>query len=304
MHGGREGGQGMSRECPRCARRLREVGTDGATVHGCESCGGVWLPYGQWQRLCAAEGALVRADERFRALARATQVGGSMRCADCEADLRPFRIGHEHSVELFSCPACQGIWADDGHLAMAERFVRATANAETGCRACPAVALSPRVPCPRCNEPNYPSELVCWACGTALQGRQGAMLCPGCEQPLADTMELGRRLFVCLRCAGVWVGPGMAHHLVACSWSELCQVEQGLLARVGGGLPGVGPVVDRPEPLCPECQVELRLRTISERQCAQVRWCPDCLGLWLEQGKVTLVYYLTNGDREPHARPR
>jgi len=293
----------MSRECPRCARNLREVGTDGATVHGCESCGGVWLPYGQWQRLCGTDGALVRADETFRALARATQVGGNMRCPDCEADLRSFRIGDEHSVELYACPSCQGLWADDGHLALAQRFVRA-AEGERNCRSCPATVLSPRVPCPRCGEPNYPSELVCWACGTALQGRQGAMLCPCCEQPLADTLEQGRRLFVCLNCGGVWVGPGMAQHLVECSWAELSQVEQALLARLGRTLSGARPVVDRSDPLCPECQVEMRLRTLSEKQRAQLHWCPDCLGLWLEQGNVTLVYYLTNGDREPRARSR
>src|SRR5678816_1826222 len=66
---------------------------------------------------------LMEVERTFQRAMFSDGTGGDMRCPSCEAQLREFSFPHTPNVSLDACPACKGIWVDDGEIAaIAERM--------------------------------------------------------------------------------------------------------------------------------------------------------------------------------------
>lgn len=98
-------------KCPEDRKELVVGVHDGQVGHGCDSCGGMWLPavfveslaYGRELRLSEFYGELLSRESDPRQIACPTACG-VLSCA---------RI---HEVEVDWCPDCRGVWFNRGEL--------------------------------------------------------------------------------------------------------------------------------------------------------------------------------------------
>ena len=86
------------RSCPDCSTPLKPATLRGASLEYC-TCGGVWLPFGQLERLLGH-------DMPGDALGGET----SRRCPDCTLTLTPVVLPGGIPVE--TCSTCRGQWLD------------------------------------------------------------------------------------------------------------------------------------------------------------------------------------------------
>jgi Zn-finger nucleic acid-binding protein len=116
--------------CPRCALALRDVRSDESVLHGCTSCGGVWLDRAVVERLSRARDPdLERAAGRILGLMRPPP---GLRdplicCPVCAAPLRRTEIANSVS-QIDVCDA-HGTWFDRNEVVT---FAEASAEARAG----------------------------------------------------------------------------------------------------------------------------------------------------------------------------
>jgi Zn-finger nucleic acid-binding protein len=116
--------------CPRCASALRDVRSTESVLHGCMSCGGVWLDPATVERLSRARDPdLERAAGRILGLLRP---GPGLRdplicCPVCAAPLRRAEIANSVS-QIDVCDA-HGTWFDRGEVVA---FAEASAESRAG----------------------------------------------------------------------------------------------------------------------------------------------------------------------------
>ena len=111
--------RGMTRPCPKCVpqqpltsqRAMGPHGEVAVTVDVCGHCRGVWLDFGELQRLHALHAFImgITSNEAWQADLK----GGG--CPSCGSDtgLRRIPVG---AFAVDRCPECQGLWFDGGEL--------------------------------------------------------------------------------------------------------------------------------------------------------------------------------------------
>lgn len=121
----------MDLVCPHCGCTLSAGRAASTTVHGCASCGGVWLDNMASQKLVSA------VDPSVLSLADAASRMASMpfpphearpRCPVCRGDLQPVRV-EAVGVALDTCNI-HGTWFDRGELQAVARSFAATRKTE------------------------------------------------------------------------------------------------------------------------------------------------------------------------------
>jgi Zn-finger nucleic acid-binding protein len=269
-------------------------------VEGCRGCGGIWFEHVELTVLARANAArLGELEERFQPSPADRKRQTRMSCPTCSVDLFEFEFKHAPGIRLDGCPNCKGIWVDDGELqAIQERLLRPAATAApappspppaspgaTRQRARQALGIISRVDCPDCREANPAASLLCWACGSNLEGR-GNLLCPHCDQPLAGRTDLGVRYDACSHCGGLWLDKGELAQLLQHPAEKVEQLEKQLAAAAGDA-----PVVPEGDAalLCPACAVPIRTRQYAIDTGIYMDRCDQCRGIWVDSGELTRI---------------
>jgi Zn-finger nucleic acid-binding protein len=102
--------------CPRCSVPLDERRFGRASVHGCRTCGGVWLDKEQARVVIArVQGALplVIASEKIARAARSKT--SRAKTPRCPLDAEPLNLVETDFVEVDVCPL-HGTWFDAGEV--------------------------------------------------------------------------------------------------------------------------------------------------------------------------------------------
>lgn len=285
--------------CPRCSQTLQITRMGNVEVDGCPGCGGVWFDDKELTAVAQTHAVQLGVlEDRFQAGQPAGGRRGTMQCPTCQHALAEFEFKHSPGIKLDACQQCKGIWVDDGELrAIQDRLMSAQrssvsapppavpppVSSDVRQKARMAVGFLTRVGCPNCKEANPAASLVCWACGTFLQGKQG-LLCPRCDRPLTGKVGLGVRMDQCGGCAGVWLDKGEMATLVRHGAAQLKALQQQL-----GGEEGLSHMcLDGHDVLiCPACTAVMFSRPYAADSGVSVNSCDHCKGTWLDAGELT-----------------
>lgn len=112
--------------CPRCESptALRRHAVDGAFVHGCPRCGGLWVPLETLEPLVEA-GARRLLPEKDAAQPRRVAGGVEyLRCPQCSQLMARRNYARVSGIIIDACPD-HGAWLDAGELQAMRRFVAA-----------------------------------------------------------------------------------------------------------------------------------------------------------------------------------
>jgi len=107
------------RTCPRCLAALTPAHNQHLQVDLCRQCGGVFLDQGELARIVRKSPDDLEHLEHLAAPAATlvTDAGrGLMRCPACGTQMESYQYAACSGITLDCCPACSGIWADDGEL--------------------------------------------------------------------------------------------------------------------------------------------------------------------------------------------
>jgi len=301
-------------ECPKCAERLEARAFGMVTVDGCAGCGGLWFDHQELNSLARDPSVgLMEVERAFQQPLAAVPAGGSMRCPRCRVELYEFTFPHTPEVRLDACPACKGIWLDDGELQqIAERIARgrqepgrAAAEAERvreHARLAASFLLS--APCPSCRTTNPAASPVCWACGAPIRTRAAARFCPRCDRPLEELPLAGGSTAVdaCLSCGGVWFHQGELGALMQLG-PEPVQAFQARLTA-GRATRGSLELVESRVARCPGCHYGMERKGFGGSEELTVDTCTHCGGAWLDGGELVAVcqVLLRRGGGMPAAR--
>jgi Zn-finger nucleic acid-binding protein len=95
---------------------------DGAVVHGCRSCNGLWIPKETLEPLVERGAALTPAAAGGDRPQRLSGDVRYLKCPECDGLMARRNYGRVSGVIIDSCPS-HGIWLDGGELAALRRFV-------------------------------------------------------------------------------------------------------------------------------------------------------------------------------------
>src|SRR5690349_25110646 len=103
-------------KCPACKSPLREKGAGGMTVDICYGgCGGIWFDQREVQRVDARSAANL--DTVWRDPLKEVKLTEPRLCPRCpEQTLERRWFSEQKRVEIDQCPACGGIWLDEGEF--------------------------------------------------------------------------------------------------------------------------------------------------------------------------------------------
>lgn len=174
--------------CPHCDHLLREWQVHDVLVEGCDECGGVWFDREELQRAAKVAGDPLEALEgEFTRGLGGDAGGGKYLCPKDQTALVPKKIKHLPDIEVDFCPACGGVWLDDGELAMlatkvpkVEGPIPAPPPGSTSHRINAVASALRVVECPACGEPNPELSRRCADCGADLRAPR-----PAVEQPIS-----------------------------------------------------------------------------------------------------------------------
>ena len=110
--------------CPRCegSTGLVRHFVDGAAVHGCPRCGGLWVPAETLEPLVEA-GARMQLPEKDGAQPQRLSGGVQyLRCPQCSQLMARRNYARVSGILIDACPE-HGVWLDAGELQAMRRFV-------------------------------------------------------------------------------------------------------------------------------------------------------------------------------------
>lgn len=130
-------------KCPRDGQPLALARIEECIVDWCPLCHGLWLDYGQLERLLDSaamdiEGSievLMPVEGDFRA-----RTAGYMRCPKCPSGrLQGITYTLEHRIRIHRCEECLGVWLDSSEL---DGILREKQNLDVECSIAASVAHS------------------------------------------------------------------------------------------------------------------------------------------------------------------
>ncbi len=102
-------------DCPKCTGRLHKVELAGVDVDQCDRCSGVWLDFGELEKVLAAEDA----DRLKKAIVRDPMHDVlKAPCPRCGGTGNMIRLTdlQKQGLRVDSCSVCYGQWLDGGEL--------------------------------------------------------------------------------------------------------------------------------------------------------------------------------------------
>ena len=117
-------------QCPTCQTPLRTMDYEGIRIDSCGDCGGTWLDAGELKHVVRAREVRFDPDER-RAIASAAKITGikmsevdrAYTCPKCKEQTSAIHYGGDSGIIIDRCPACRGIWLDQGELEKIQQIV-------------------------------------------------------------------------------------------------------------------------------------------------------------------------------------
>lgn len=292
------------KSCPRCNTTLTESLVGEIHVDGCYSCGGVWFDNQELNTVARTQTTgLAALDDMFAPGAKTALTQTECRCPVCSVALYEFEFPHSPGIRLDACPQCRGIWFDDGELhGLYQRIAESQPTVPTAPSAPSAAgfrmrgrqvaAFLNRIACPKCQELNPSSSLICWACGGRLRGTTAprGVLCPNCDVSLSPKTYFRINVDVCDVCTGVWLDAGELSSLVKLPPEELERIER------DAGRDNIGlSTAWAPEKamLCPICSVPMHQQEYAYHSGIGLDLCDRCNGVWVGGGKLLTLsdYY-------------
>lgn len=162
------------RLCPWCGAQLRAWQVGPVTLDGCDECGGVWFDGEELKSVSNLPGEPLEALEgEFTRGLGGGAGGGSMTCPADGTPLEPKQPKQAPELTVDVCPACRGVWLDEGELAALGRKLPKRSGpmpmADAGVHQLEAVATLVRSCfCPRCGARNPELGRYCDTCGADL----------------------------------------------------------------------------------------------------------------------------------------
>ncbi len=272
----------MPRNCPVCLTGLAPLKVGSVTVDRCPECAGVWFDAGEMNALARAGGRALTAVEHAAESrpGHAVHLHADRNCPECGVGLRPFAYPWAPEVRLDGCPACKGIWFDDGELARIATHLPGNAPPSATSAHAAAAVLASR-PCSACGQPNAVEAVTCWACGEALTAGNSAPNCPVCELPMQPLAAERVTLDGCLRCGGVFLERGELGALLQLTDEQY----ERLVSRLPMGLnpPRQGDL------RCPRCSGRMHATAHGGDRDLIVDTCDACRSLWIDAKELPLL---------------
>lgn len=294
----------MTNACPKCGISLTERAFGSEMLDGCPTCGGIWFDYRELDGLCRDKTTgLMEVERAFNPTFGVERTQGDMKCPKCDTGLYEFSFKHTPSVRLDACPACKGIWVDDGELQAISNRVCAdrgpkppppSHNESEREKARNAVAFLLSCACPKCHATNPAASIVCWQCGSPLKTRSIYHLCPRCDSTLDEIQAENApvKVDVCVRCSGAWFATGELSALLQLGKVEIERI-QGTLA-----LQGKTTSLTRHMARCPGCHHGMQTEELGEGSGVDIDICPYCSSVWLDANELIRAYqYVQNGGQ-------
>jgi len=98
--------------CPGCSGEMETSDVDGAQLHTCISCSGIWMSYSSISALMQLEGSYANPISLSSKLVSCAT--SNLKCPEC-ADSK-LRILNQTNVELDVCHECVGLFLDHGEM--------------------------------------------------------------------------------------------------------------------------------------------------------------------------------------------
>jgi Zn-finger nucleic acid-binding protein len=121
------------RFCPQCSLILEAVEWNGAAIHTCRTCGGVWLAVADYDRLGSTCAPFRELNSLFpSSISRGIYEGLPKPCPDCRTAQLVRADAATEGANPQSCPKCGGVWLESGEAGMREQESPATPVKESG----------------------------------------------------------------------------------------------------------------------------------------------------------------------------
>ncbi len=143
------------------------------------------------------------------------------------------------------------------------------------------------VACPRCNEQNGESSVVCWACGGALQGARVGD-CPRCAAPMREVLSETVALNLCEGCGSCATTPKRLNAVLL----QTPEARGRLLKHVARSKRGARPV--KATPACPACKIAMNETRLGMMSQLPLHACPQCFMLLISPATLDDIL---NGQR-------
>jgi len=103
-------------KCPACQSGLGRIKYEGVDIETCPDCRGVWLEGSRLRCIERRREVIVDEDAAGRATSKSETLEPQRSCPRCTQAMKKYRYGKNKRIIVDQCPACKGIWLDDGEL--------------------------------------------------------------------------------------------------------------------------------------------------------------------------------------------
>jgi len=103
-------------KCPTCETVLGRIKYEGVDIEACPECRGVWLDGRRLRHIERRREVIVDEDAARRVTSKPETPESQRACPRCTQPMKKYRYGKNKRIIVDQCPACKGIWLDDGEL--------------------------------------------------------------------------------------------------------------------------------------------------------------------------------------------
>lgn len=104
--------------CPNCNTELESFLHQGAIVHNCQKCGGIWLSRSSFETTLdePEKEAGEIPNEGFMTDHTFSRSTSSRSCPHCNSRMENYQFSYDSGIWIDACPNGHGIWLDPGEL--------------------------------------------------------------------------------------------------------------------------------------------------------------------------------------------
>lgn len=252
--------------CPLCRVTLQSVeyaSMPGIRLDACPFCEGFWMPHSTLERLAAS---LDGSRQWNQINAYAAPTAAPVPAAAVPAAVPAVVYPSQRPAHPSASPPPAAVpppWAPIG--APPAPPIPAAAHSAPPPSAIPAGMMA----CPKCNELNGDSAVVCWACATALKGAKVGD-CPRCTAPMREVFAETVAVNLCEACGSCATTPKRLNAILI----QPIESRERLVKQVGRSRKGGRPVTSTPQ--CPACKVPMNETRLGMMSQLPLHACGQC----------------------------